>query len=83
MDALLKKINMTPQEMFDLYKSLKAKAQGQGDEKLAKFQQNIVKAVENILKEVNHPTELDFDLSLDISVKGKYSFKQFETEEFC
>ncbi|XP_053394072.1 uncharacterized protein LOC123525854 [Mercenaria mercenaria] len=73
MDIILKRIDMTPMELYELYKNLKARAhgQGQGDEQFAKFQQNIVKAVEDILKEVNHPVELDFDLSLDISVKGK------------
>lgn len=69
----MKRINTTPQEMVAFYQNL-AQSQGHGDETFAKFQKNIVKAVEDILDDVNHPSELDIDFAVDVTVKGMILF---------
>ncbi|KAL4237133.1 hypothetical protein ACF0H5_005514 [Mactra antiquata] len=75
LDVLLKRVDMTLNDLYDLYNELKARAEGQGkmddDILSAKFQQNIVKAIDSILKIVNHPVELDFDFSVDLILQGQ------------
>ncbi|XP_052777595.1 uncharacterized protein LOC128214920 [Mya arenaria] len=74
MDVIMRKTDMTLSDLYALYKMAQGQghAQGssQGEEKVAKFQRNIIKAVNAIIDKVNHPG-MNFDLGVNLKLKGK------------
>jgi len=76
MDVLTNNTDLTVSDLYAMYKMSMShrpgtSPSGEHEKKMARFQQNIVKAVERLVQRANHPGPLKFDLAVDVKLKGK------------